>query len=71
MRPLLAAVWVAGAALCGTMLAGAIQTGVLSAGEASVHYGTGLILITLGLVVWARRPDSRIGILLTAAAFAA
>jgi signal transduction histidine kinase len=38
--------------------------------KAAVVYPTALIVITMGLVVWARRPDSRTGILLTALPFA-
>jgi signal transduction histidine kinase len=70
MRSLRIAVWIAGALLLGTMVVGAVHTGVLSPAKASVHYGVGLILITIGLVVWARRPDTRTGVLLTAAPFA-
>ncbi len=64
------ALWFAGAALCGTMVVGAIQTDALPAQKAFVHYAEGLILITVGLLVWARRPESRTGILMTAAPFA-
>jgi signal transduction histidine kinase len=71
MRALLVAVGLAGAALLATMLVGAIDTGVLSTGEAWVHYGVaGPVLITAGLVVWARRPETRIGLLAVAASFA-
>jgi signal transduction histidine kinase len=71
MRAWLVAIWLAGVTLAATMLVGAIHTGVLPTGEAWVHYGVlGPVLMTAGLVVWARRPDSRTGLLLTAAGFA-
>jgi signal transduction histidine kinase len=52
------------------MAAQAIHIDRLSPGHAFVHYGAGLLSVTVGLVVWDRRPDSRIGILMTAASFA-
>jgi signal transduction histidine kinase len=59
-------VWPTGAALCAAMMVGAIHQHALSAEKASVHYGGGLIGITVGLLVWERRPHSRIGPLMTA-----
>jgi signal transduction histidine kinase len=53
------------------MFGGAVHQGVLSAGKASVHYGAGLLAISVGLIVWERRPGSRIGPLMTAAPLAA
>jgi signal transduction histidine kinase len=71
MRVWLVAVWFAVMALAATMLVGAIHTGVLSTGEAWVHYGVvGPLIFTAGLIVWARRPDTRTGLLLTAAGVA-
>jgi signal transduction histidine kinase len=61
--------WTLGAALCMTLVAGAIRGDKLSASEASFAYGGALAVITIGVVVWRRRPDSRTGILLTAYAF--
>jgi signal transduction histidine kinase len=71
MRALLVGIWLAAAALSAIMLVGAIHTAVLSTGEAWVHYGVaGPVMITTGLLVWARRPETRTGLLLTAAGFA-
>jgi signal transduction histidine kinase len=69
LRAVRLGVWVAGTALCGGMLIGAIRGHVLPLEKAVVHYSTGVILITVGLLVWARRPESRTGILLTAVPF--
>ncbi len=70
MRGVRVVVWMGGATLCAAMLVGAIHAGVLSASRASVHYAVVLVSISVGLLVWQRRPASRIGPLLTAAAFA-
>jgi signal transduction histidine kinase len=70
MRVVRVVVWAWGASLCAAMLVGAIHQDVLSAGKASVHYGAGLLAISVGLLVWERRPDSRIGLLMTALSFA-
>src|SRR6266508_268802 len=67
----LVTVWVAAAVLCGTMAAGAIRGDWPPAGKASIAYAASLAAITIGLVVWRRRPESRTGILLTAYPFAA
>jgi signal transduction histidine kinase len=59
-------VGVAGAVLCGVLLAGAIRSEVLPPGRAWLHYAVGLIAIAVALVVWDRRPDSRTGVLMIA-----
>lgn len=69
MRALRLAIWVAGVALCAFAAVTTIDAHFPSVGEASVHYGAVLLSITVGLVVWERRPESRAGILLTAAPF--
>jgi signal transduction histidine kinase len=70
MRAVRLAVWVAGAALCATMIYGAIRGGWPPAREASLTYAAGFAAITIGIVVWELRPDNRTGILLTAVPFA-
>jgi signal transduction histidine kinase len=60
-----------GAALLAAMLAGALHEDVLSAGEAWTHYAVvSFISISVGLLVWERRPGSRIGLLITATVLA-
>jgi signal transduction histidine kinase len=66
MRAVRLAVWVAGGALCATMVYGAIREGWPPAREASLTYATAFAAITIGIVVWERRPENRTGILLTA-----
>lgn len=61
---------VAGTLLSGLLFVRAVVGYFLSSGHAALHYGAVLSVIILGLVVWRHRPDSRTGILLTAAAFA-
>jgi signal transduction histidine kinase len=70
MRAVRLVTWAAGAALCAALTVETIRGDLLSPAEASVHYAAVLISITVGLVVWERRPDSRTGMLLTAASFA-
>jgi signal transduction histidine kinase len=71
------ALWLAGAALCARLLLAAtgerhVPAGhrYLSVDKATVHYLVALLAITVGLVLWDRRPDSLTGPLLTAATFA-
>ena len=71
MRARLVAIWLAGAALCAAMVVGAIREGWPPADEAAVTYAGVLVAITIGLVVWQRRPDTRTGVLLTAYPLAA
>jgi hypothetical protein len=70
--------WLAGAALCARLLVAATGERHLPAGhrylsvdKATVHYAVGVLAITIGLVLWDRRPESLTGPLLTAASFAA
>ena len=63
-------VWAAGAALCATMIVGAHRHGWPPTEKAAIAYSTAFVAITIGLLVWRRRPDSRTGILLTALPFA-
>jgi signal transduction histidine kinase len=60
------AVWLAGVALCATLLVGAIDGGWPFQRVAFVSYSVAVIGITIGVIVWQLRPDSRTGILLTA-----
>jgi signal transduction histidine kinase len=69
-RGLLVGIWLAGAALCATLTIGAIRGGWPPTEKAVISYAAALVAITIGLVVWRRRPDTRTGILLTAYAFA-
>ena len=70
MRAARLAVWVAGAALCATMIDGAIRGGWPPARDAALTYAAAFAAITIGIIVWERRPDNRTGILLTAIPFA-
>ena len=76
MRGVRVALWIAGAALCARLLLAASSERhrpaghrYLSADKAALHYAVALLAITVGLVVWDRRPTSLTGPLLTAAAF--
>jgi signal transduction histidine kinase len=62
-------VWAAGAALCSTLAVGALHGGWPPADRAVVSYTLAFLLITLGVVVWQLRGDSRTGLLLTAFGF--
>jgi len=59
-------VWGAGTALCMTVLVGAIDGHKLSAAKAFFQYGGAVVALTIGVLVWRRRPESRTGVLLTA-----
>ena len=78
MRVVRVALWLGGAALCARLLVAASGERhrpaghrYLSADKAAVHYAVALLAITVGLVLWDRRPESLTGPLLTAASFAA
>jgi signal transduction histidine kinase len=71
MRAVRLIVWALGAALCAESLAGAIRNGALPTDQAWVHHALALTGITIGVVVWQLRPDSRIGVLMTAGGVAA
>jgi len=62
-------VWGAGAALCAALAIGAVRGGWPPAEKAVIGYTIALAVITLGVVVWQLRPDSRTGFLLAAFAF--
>ena len=70
MRGVRIALWLAGAALCARLFVAATDELRLSTGKASVQYAVVLLAITVGLVLWDRRPESLTGPLLTAASFA-
>jgi signal transduction histidine kinase len=69
MRAVRPIVWVVGAALCATLVVGAIRGDKLPPSKALFAYGTAMVVITCGILVWRSRPDSRTGILLTAYPF--
>jgi signal transduction histidine kinase len=71
MRVVRLLVWCAGAALSATMIVGSIHGSVLPADQAIAGYGVAAFFtITIGLLVWEVRPESRTGILVTAIPFA-
>jgi signal transduction histidine kinase len=70
MRTVRLAIWAAGAALCATMIHGAIRGGWPPARDAALTYAAAFAAITIGIIVWERRPENRTGILLTALPFA-
>jgi signal transduction histidine kinase len=61
-----ALVWAGGAALCGLLLVAGTRGDALPADRARVVYGSALVAITIGVAAWARRPEARTGLLLTA-----
>jgi signal transduction histidine kinase len=70
MRAVRLLVWAAGAALCGTLMAGALLEVWPRHETAVITYSAAFAAITIGVLVWELRPDTRTGILLTAWAFA-
>jgi signal transduction histidine kinase len=58
--------WLGGAALCATMIASSVRRGWPPPTQASVSYTTAFVALSIGVLVWRRRPESRTGILLTA-----
>ena len=65
LAPLL--VWLAGGALAATLAVGAVRNGIWPPAEkAVISYSAAFVGITVGVVVWQLRPDSRSGVLLTA-----
>jgi signal transduction histidine kinase len=76
MRLVRVGVWAAATAVCVILLLRALRGEVFSPytgtvfvwahDQVSVYYAVALVSITLGLLVWERRPDSRTGILLIA-----
>jgi signal transduction histidine kinase len=69
MRLLRLLVLLAGAALSATLMVGAIRGEVLPADQAAASYGAAFAAITVGVVAWQLRPESRIGVLLAAIPF--
>jgi signal transduction histidine kinase len=57
---------VAGTALCATLFVGAIDGGWPFTGTAVILYSSAFVGMTIGVVVWELRPESRTGPLLTA-----
>jgi signal transduction histidine kinase len=67
MRLVRVLVWLAGGALSATMIVGAVHNGIWPPPEkAAISYAAAFIGITIGVIVWQLRPDSRTGLLLTA-----
>jgi hypothetical protein len=63
-------VWAAGAALCATLAIGATLETWPRHETAIITYSAAFAAISIGVVAWQLRPDTRIGILLTGWAFA-
>ena len=63
-------VWAAGAALCATLAIGATLETWPRHETAIITYTAAFAAISIGVVAWQLRPDTRIGILLTGWAFA-
>jgi signal transduction histidine kinase len=66
VRALRLAVWVGGGALCAVMIATARRHDWPPATRATIAYGASFVALSIGVLVWRRRPESRTGILLTA-----
>jgi len=64
-------VWIAGGVLSATMIAGAVAGPWPPADKAAITYGLAFVAISIGVIVWELRPDTRTGILLTAFPFTA
>jgi len=64
-------VWAAGGALCAgmTLALGPVDQPDVIKHRAVVYFTLSFIAITIGVIVWDRRPDSRTGLLLTALPF--
>ncbi len=70
MRIVRLLVWCAGAAFAATMIVGAINGGVLPPAQAVAGYAAAFFTVTIGVLVWEIRPESRTGILVAAIPFA-
>ena len=70
MRAVRLLVWAAGGALCAAMSVDAVHGIWPPPEKAVVSYAAAFVAITIGVIVWQLRPDSRTGILLTAWPFA-
>jgi hypothetical protein len=66
-------VWVAGGALCAgmTLALGPVDQPEIVKHRAVIYFTISFVAITIGVLVWQRRPGSRTGLLLTAFPFAA
>jgi signal transduction histidine kinase len=62
-------VWLAGGVLSAAMIAGAIHNHVLPADQAAAGYAAAFVAVTIGVVAWQVRPESRTGLLLAAIPF--
>jgi len=64
-------VWIGGAALTATLAVGAVHNGIWPPPEkAVISYAAAFVAVSLGVLVWKLRPDSRTGLLLVAWPFA-
>lgn len=70
MRVVRLLVWCAGGAFAATMMVGAIDGGLLPPVQAIAGYGAAFFTVTIGVLVWELRPESRTGILVAAIPFA-
>jgi signal transduction histidine kinase len=71
MRVVRLLIWCAGGAFSALLIVGAIDGSVLPTSQAIAGYGVGAFFtITIGLLVWELRPESRTGILVAAIPFA-
>ena len=68
MRAVRLLIWVAGGALCaGMVLAlGPVDQPELVKHRAVIYFTLSFVALTIGLLVWERRPGNRVGVLLTA-----
>jgi signal transduction histidine kinase len=71
MRAVRLLVWAAGGALCATLMVGSLMETWPRHETAVITYSAAFAEITIGVLVWQLRPDTRTGILLTGWAFAA
>ena len=71
MRVVRFLVWAAGATLCVTLYVGALHGGWPRAEAAAITYATDFVALTVGVIVWQLRPETRTGALLTALPFTA
>jgi signal transduction histidine kinase len=65
-------VWAAGAALCAgmTLALGPVDQPELIKHRAVIYFAAAFVGITIGVIVWERRPESRTGLLVTGLVFA-
>ena len=70
MRIVRLLVWCAGGAFAAIMIVGTINGGLLPPGQAVAGYGAAFFTVTIGVLVWELRPESRTGILVAAIPFA-